>query len=70
MHRIEKRKKQCILWFITVEQVHNKHCITDKSQDTAAFVTRVVSTPTTHEFLQMLGKRRCSAHGLVATRSL
>ncbi len=40
----KKKTKQCILWFITF-QTSAWHCISDRSRDTAGFVTRVMPTP-------------------------
>ncbi len=51
MYQIEKRKNSVFSGSLPIEQAHNECCISDRSHNTAGFVTRVVSTPTECEFL-------------------
>ncbi len=64
----KKRKTRVFCGSLPIEQVLNKHCISDRSQYTACFVTQVMLIPTECEFLQVVGEwRRCSTHGLATT---
>ncbi len=58
----KKNKKLVFCGSLHIKQARNERCISERSRNTADFVTRVVPIPTENEFLRVVGEgRRCSA---------
>ncbi len=71
MHRIENKKKSVYSVVHSIEQVHDEHCISDRSRETAGFIIRVGPTPTEHAFLRVEGEQTmCRVCGPVTTGCL
>ncbi len=67
----KKKKDNIFCGLLSIEQVHDECCTSDRSRDTAYIVTWVGSTPTKHELLRGVDEQwRCSACVPFATRWL
>ncbi len=61
MHRIEKRKKNSLFCgSLPVKQTHYECCMSDRSGDTAGFITWVVPTPIEYELCLPLPNMSCA----------
>ncbi len=66
---LEKEKYSVVCGSLPIEQAHDDHCMSDRSQNAAGFVIWVVLTPTKDKFLWAVNEWRiCSTCRPITTR--